>query len=263
MLFFLLGLVFGSFFNSLIFRLEKNNKIILTRSYCPSCFHSLNFLDLIPLISFIFLKGKCRYCHQPISFIYPLGELLTAFLFLSFYLRFKELWSWHFNAILFFILWLGFLSCLFLLAYYDLKTQYLSDKILIFSFLWAVFFLIAQKFTYNINFLETLNIIFPFDFKLRIFFSIVLTLFLGSLAFLNFIGWGDVIVIFWLNIFLKPPEIFLSLIIAGLLGTLYSLPFLFFKKYNLKTQLPFLPFIFLGVWFTIILGESLMKVVGL
>lgn len=263
MLFFIIGLVFGSFFNSLVYRLENNKKIFFSRSQCPFCSHQLNFFDLIPLFSFIFLKGKCRYCQNKISFLYPLGEFLTGILFFSFYLRFKDILNFNLNSILFFVFWLGFLSILFLLAYYDLKTQYISMPILFFAFFWAGLFLILSSKIYQIDFLETLNSVFSFNFSGRILFNLILILILISFAFFGFLGWGDVIIVFWLGIFLKPPELFLSLILAGLFGSLFSLPLLILKKYNLKTQIPFLPFIFLGVWFTIILGENLMKIFGL
>jgi leader peptidase (prepilin peptidase) / N-methyltransferase len=77
---FILGLIIGSFLNCLIWRLYKN-ETILDRSYCPKCRKRIEWYDNIPIISFIFLRGKCRHCGQPISWQYPAVELITGILF--------------------------------------------------------------------------------------------------------------------------------------------------------------------------------------
>ncbi len=86
-LFFILGTVMGSFYNVVGFRLPQNKSIINPKkSYCPTCKHPLKVMDLIPILSFLFLKGKCRYCKSKISIFYPLVELFTGILFaVSFY----------------------------------------------------------------------------------------------------------------------------------------------------------------------------------
>ncbi len=76
------GLVIGSFLNALVYRLGQEEKGLTTgRSMCPHCKHTLSALDLIPVFSYIFLRGKCRYCKKPISIRYPLVELITSLLF--------------------------------------------------------------------------------------------------------------------------------------------------------------------------------------
>ena len=79
---FIFGLLVGSFLNSVIYRIKNNQKIVFDRSKCPHCGHTLNWFDLIPFLSFVFLKGKCRYCQKPISWQYPLVELFTALIFI-------------------------------------------------------------------------------------------------------------------------------------------------------------------------------------
>lgn len=84
---FVFGLILGSFYNVLGYRLPKKQSIVFPASHCPKCRHRLKVLDLIPVLSFIFLGGKCRYCKKKISAIYPVIELMTASLFvLSYYL---------------------------------------------------------------------------------------------------------------------------------------------------------------------------------
>jgi len=82
-LFFSIGITFGSFFTLAVHRIPLKQDITHTRSYCPKCNHRLEFLDLIPVFSYLFLKGKCRYCKEPIRIRYLLLELLTGSIFLA------------------------------------------------------------------------------------------------------------------------------------------------------------------------------------
>ena len=84
--FFILGLVFGSFYNVVGLRLGAGESLIKPRSHCTKCNHVLRFYELIPVISYVVLRGKCKKCKQKISIMYPLIELFTAVLFaLSYY----------------------------------------------------------------------------------------------------------------------------------------------------------------------------------
>lgn len=88
LLFFLTGSVFGSFLNVVIFRIPKKESLSYPSSHCMYCGHSLRVLDLIPVFSWLCLKGRCRYCKRPISIQYPLIEFISACLFVFFYLSF-------------------------------------------------------------------------------------------------------------------------------------------------------------------------------
>ena len=84
---FIVGIIFGSFYNVVADRLPNNESIIKPRSHCPNCNHVLKWYELIPLISFIIQRGKCRKCYYKMSIWYFLSELLTGLLFcLSYYL---------------------------------------------------------------------------------------------------------------------------------------------------------------------------------
>lgn len=84
-LIFTLGLLAGSFINAYVHRLRSGGDILMGRSRCPSCGHFLNQADLIPLVSWFLLRGRCRYCGEPISSQYPLVEFATAVLFVLFF----------------------------------------------------------------------------------------------------------------------------------------------------------------------------------
>ena len=79
----ILGAVIGSFLNVCIYRIPRDESIAFPPSHCPHCLHRLGPLDLIPIVSWIFLKGKCRYCAASITSRYPLVEVLTALLFMQ------------------------------------------------------------------------------------------------------------------------------------------------------------------------------------
>lgn len=81
------GLLFGSFTNVIIARIPHGESVVTPSSHCPRCGHRLGVLDLVPVLSWLFLKGKCRYCQEAISIRYPAVELLTAALFMGVFLR--------------------------------------------------------------------------------------------------------------------------------------------------------------------------------
>ena len=85
---FIFGLVIGSFLNVLIFRADKLETIWLSRSECMKCKHVLAWYDLFPLFSYLFLRGKCRYCGKKISIQYPIVEAINGVVYLLIY--------WHF-----------------------------------------------------------------------------------------------------------------------------------------------------------------------
>ncbi len=140
------GLIVGSFINAVVWRLHEqstvNDKRIVRRtaysvkelsitkgrSMCPNCGHQLAAIDLIPILSWLSLRGKCRYCHKPISAEYPIVELLTAALFgLSFYVLAPQ----GSAAVIYFGLWLYILTSLIILAVYDLHWMLLPDVVLL------------------------------------------------------------------------------------------------------------------------------------
>lgn len=85
---FIIGTLFGSFFTLATYRIPRKQDIVFKRSYCPNCGHELGFFDLFPVLSYIFVGGKCRYCKEKISIRYPLFELSNGLVFVAIYLLF-------------------------------------------------------------------------------------------------------------------------------------------------------------------------------
>ena len=127
---FIIGTLLGSFYNVVGYRLPKGQSIVFPPSHCPNCNHRLGASELIPILSFIFLKGKCKHCRQKISAFYPVFEFLTGLLFVISYIIFgptKE-----------FLLAITFVSLLIIIVVSDYEFMIIEDSVLIFL---AFFFL--------------------------------------------------------------------------------------------------------------------------
>lgn len=122
--FFLFGIVFGSFFNVVGLRIPKNESIITPPSHCPNCQRRLTAIDLVPVFSYICLRGKCRTCEAKISPIYVVSELATGLLFAFSYIQLGL--SIELAIALFFI------SLLAIIVVSDLKYMIIPDKVLLF-----------------------------------------------------------------------------------------------------------------------------------
>ena len=120
---FVIGLVFGSFYNVIGYRLPKKQSIAFPSSHCPNCNHKLKFYENIPIISYMFLFGKCKKCKKKISIIYPLFELITAILFLLSYISFG--FSFEFVEAVIIV------SILIIISISDLRYYIISDEVLI------------------------------------------------------------------------------------------------------------------------------------
>jgi prepilin signal peptidase PulO-like enzyme (type II secretory pathway) len=249
----LLGLVVGSFLNAVIYRLKSGESIIFPPSHCVCCGHKLSWKDLIPVFSFVFLRGKCRYCKKPISLQYPLVEVLTGLLF---FFTFKYLITridlTDFYPYLFYVLFC--FSSLIIIFVYDLKHYLIPDKILFpllgITVLWYCFssiFLGFYSFGQLVNFVLS-GLSFSLFFFLIWFFS------KGK-----WIGFGDVKLALFLGIFLGFPKVFLTLFVASLVGAIIGLGLVFFKNKKMNSELPFGPFLVFGALISFFFSEEIIK----
>jgi leader peptidase (prepilin peptidase) / N-methyltransferase len=117
------GLTFGSFYTVVIDRSLSGQSIIFPRSYCPHCINHLKFFDLIPLISYFLLRGKCRYCKKKISPLYPFIEAITATGFILLYV--------HSSTLSTFLIGSGLFSLLLIVTITDIQSMIIPDKVLI------------------------------------------------------------------------------------------------------------------------------------
>ncbi len=116
-----LGLIFGSFLNVLIYRIPRHKGVVFDRSACPTCGARISWYHNIPLLSFIWLRGKCASCRKPISWRYPAVEALNAVLYLYFF--------WQFELTLSFVVFSALASALLVIFFIDLDFQIIPDVI--------------------------------------------------------------------------------------------------------------------------------------
>jgi len=282
---FLLGLIIGSFLNCVIYRMEISSPPLFRtgakrggsrfarsalsgRSYCPHCKHQLCWYDLIPVLSFIILKGKCRYCRKRISLQYPLVELATAFLFVLIF--------WHlglgFDLEQFGTIWILNLFFLFTIAsfliiifVYDLKHYIIPDKVIFpaigFVFLYQLF----EIFEFRIfNLFRISDLGFRILAPLTNYFVVALgtaTLFLAIVLITKGkgMGIGDIKLAFLMGLLLGWPSIFVALFLAFLIGAIIGIGLILTHKKTLKSEIPFGPFLVTGTFIALFWGEKLIN----
>ncbi len=240
---FAFGLFIGSFLNCVIYRLEKKKSFIRGRSFCPKCKHTLAYYDLIPILSFIVLKAKCRYCHKKISFQYLLVELATGFLFLlAFIFSSPDLGFMIYEWIIF--------SFLVLIFVFDLKHYIIPDKVVYPAIVVAILFIILNLYIVNHK-----SIIGPLAAGLSAsaFFLLIWLVSRGK-----WMGFGDVKLAFLMGLFLGWPNILVGLFLAFLMGSIVGLILIALKKKKMKSEVPFGPFLVLGTFVGLFWGEKII-----
>lgn len=131
---FITGLLFGSFFTLAIHRIPTGQNITNKRSYCPKCMHKLNFFDLIPILSYIFLKGRCRYCNSKIKIKYFLIEALTGIIFVLFAMSMKiDIYNMNIDQIISICIGLILITTLFIIGGIDKEKYMITKQVLLFG----------------------------------------------------------------------------------------------------------------------------------
>ncbi len=244
-----IGLAFGSFVNALVWRLHQKRDWVRERSECPHCHHQLAPKDLVPVLSWLSLGGKCRYCHKPIPDS-PLVELALPALFVLSYLYWPE--PLQGVGLFSFIIWLLFLIGFTVLAVYDLKWFLLPDVVVFPLIALAVIQVIGRLF-FGGTWQEVLS-------------SVLGALVISGLFYLIFmfskgrwIGFGDVKLAVVLGLLAGGvlPAL-LVLFVASLVGTFVSLPMVLAGKANRKSHLPFGPMLITGLIVVVLFGQSMI-----
>lgn len=248
---FVLGLIFGSFINALVWRVHTKRKWWGNeRSICPKCKHKLYAVDLIPVLSWLLLKGKCRYCKKPISVQYPLVELITAILFVVSYMAWPIMLSRL--SILVFIVWLFSLVLMVALCVYDYKWMILPNIIVVILTISSLIFVVLKAIDHG-----SINLFLQACLASIIFFGLFWFLFIVSSE--RWIGGGDVKLAVSLGLFVGGvAEVFLVIFLASLIGTVYVLPKLATGKVSAKTHIPFGPLLMVATIIVVLFGKSLI-----
>ena len=147
---FIIGTFFGSFFTLAVYRIPKKEDILIKHSYCPNCNHKLGFFDLFPVLSYVFLQGKCRYCGNKIRARYLILEILSGLTFLSLAIAAK-LNVLDTNSIINVAFLLIYVSVLFIIAGIDKENIKIEKSVLVFGFVTQVLYIIYQYTLGNFN----------------------------------------------------------------------------------------------------------------
>ncbi len=269
---FIFGLIIGSFLNVVIYRLENGDKIINDRSRCLSCKHTLNWFDLIPILSFIFLKGKCRYCNSKISWQYPLVEIGTGILFvLIFNFQFSIFNQYSiFNIQYFYLLfWLYITAAFIVIFVYDLKHYIIPDKVIypaiIITTIFRLFseFIVDNNIQYSIfNISAQSGPVLGWQFSNFIFAAFIASFFFYSIIILTKgkgMGGGDVKLAFLMGLFLGWPVILLSIFLSFIFGSIIGIYLILIGKKKMGSMIPFGPFLIIGTFVGLFWGERIVE----
>jgi len=236
---FIIGLAVGSFLNVLIDRLP-NDETIWGRSYCDKCKKQLKSVDLIPVLSFIVLKGKCRFCKKKINIRYPLIELLTAVLFVIGFLYLPAL------SLTVRILQLALISTLIVIFFADLRYRIIPDQMLIVAGLVGLMIFIFQGNNLSL-------ILFRFAEGLLVALPIYL---IYAISSGRAMGFGDVKLSYVIGLIFGIQGGLIALYIAFVLGAFVGIYLIATKKKKLKSQIAFGPFITLGSFLVLFIDKT-------
>jgi leader peptidase (prepilin peptidase) / N-methyltransferase len=235
---FVLGAVLGSFYNVVGLRMPEKQSIVKPRSHCPSCKRTLDAKDLVPVLSYIFLKGKCRSCGSRISAIYPAVELVTGLLFmLAFY---------QFGLTGELAIALTFISLLVIIFVSDIAYMIIPDKVLLFFI--------------PVLLIERLAV--PLDPWWEIFVGAICgfgLLLLIALISKGGMGGGDIKLFFVIGLTLGFKLTLLTFMAASFIGAIFGVSGMIAGRFNKKQPIPFGPFIALGALISYFYGDILIN----
>ena len=235
-----LGAVFGSFFNCMAWRIAHGESVWKGRSHCAVCGHTLHGRDLVPVFSYLLLKGKCRYCGEKISPRYMGVELFTASVFVSLVFRYDV--SWQFLRCV-------VLACILLtLALVDLEIYEIPDRFLLAGILWwAVTLPCFGK--ENIMGRIGKGILGGFVIAGAL---LLLTLVFDKVTGKEGLGGGDIKLFFVTGLYLGLAGNLLNLLVSCVTGLLFVVVWK-------RDKIPFGPAIALSTWFCLLFGDMIVQ----
>lgn len=249
--FFVFGAIIGSFLNVVVWRLPRG-KHLGGRSYCPQCHKQLTALELVPVVSWLFLRTRCKGCKKVISARYPIVELLAGALSLGVFWVFmpQDVADWLMVARALFITYV--LIVVFII---DLEHYLILDKVMLPASIIVCCFNIVLTFL-QAGALFAVQGIFISGIAAAAFAF----LFFGAIWYISkgaWLGFGDVKYVIFMGLCLGFPQIVVGLMLAFYLGALVSIPLLLFQKKGLKSMLPFGTFLSVATFIALLYGNAI------
>ncbi len=235
-LIFILGSIVGSFLNVCIYRIPFNQSITFPPSHCTNCKTRLKPVDLIPVLSYLFYRGKCKYCGEKISLQYPFIEILNGLIYILIFVAFGYSLDFIFYSIL--------SSLLIVISVIDYKHTIIPDGLIIFGLIIGLIY----------------RLILPLFLRLKISLTgSILGLLVGggfflliAIVFSGGMGGGDIKLMSMLGLFLGVEKIIMVTFLSFFIGAIFILPLLLSKKKSRKDMIPFGPFIALSALVTML-----------
>ena len=244
-LFALLGLAIGSFLNVCIDRLPRNKSIVFPPSHCEACQHKLAAKDLIPVFSYLRLRGRCRYCQAAIPRRVFWVELATAAIFALLY------WHYGLSPVLGIM---AFYACLFTIIFVvDLEHGLILNKVVYPSMVVALLLaLVPQPWLTRWVVTGVANAALAGGIGFAIFFLI-------ALIFRGGMGWGDVKLAALIGLATGFPLFFPAIIMGAILGGIVAVALVIAKKRKRRQTIPFGPFLALAAMITLLWGSNILN----
>ena len=235
----IIGLCIGSFLNVCIYRIPKEESIVFPASHCTSCGHELKFYELIPIVSYIFLRGKCIKCKSKISIKYPLIEILNGLLYLLLFIKYGLSFNFIFYCLL--------VSLLIVISIIDLESKYVYSSTTIVGVLLAIIYIIIGAYLGEVKILN--NLLGGLIGYGIIFLIIILT---GGM------GEGDADIAGICGLFIGIKGVLVALFLAIILGGIFASIVLILKIKDRKSEIAFGPYIAIGTLIWILIGQKIL-----
>lgn len=237
----LIGLAAGSFLNCAAMRAISGESIALGRSHCPQCNHTLGALDLVPLFSWLFLRGRCRYCGAKISWRYPLSELLTALVFVS------ALLKWDISLKALEMALLG--SVLLWISFTDAEAQIIPNRLIVAGIAIRVVFILVSG---DIPRVALQSAVSGLSVSLPV---LLIALLLEKLLKKEAVGGGDIKLLFMTGLYFDWKLNVLALLLACFVGIAFAL----ISRVKSGKPFPFGPAIACGTWLSMLFGSAVIS----
>ncbi|RDY26651.1 prepilin peptidase [Romboutsia weinsteinii] len=243
---YIIGTIFGSFFNVCIFRIPNNQSISNPPSHCYNCNNRLKPLDLVPILSWVFLKGRCRYCGEKISPRYALVELLTGVLFVLVY----NVYGLNIITLYYLIL----VSLLVVITFIDIDHYIIPNGLIIFGSIFGVLFsLMGQGIELKDSILGA--IISGGGMFLLIYL-------IELIVKKEVMGGGDIKLFAMIGLFLGVEGGLLTILLSIYVGAIYGVGIILYskaKKKDYNSVIPYGPFISVGSIIVILYGDNIIN----
>lgn len=236
----LFGLSIGSFLNVCIYRISREESILFPPSHCINCGYELKVKDLIPILSYIFLGGRCRSCKERISISYPLVEILNASIYVVIYLNYGLSFELFKFAI--------FASLMIVIGFIDFETKYVFNSTVVFGVVSGIIFIIGE-------WIITKNIHWTNFVGAAIGFGVIWII----VALTGGMGEGDIDIALICGLFLGIKGIIVTLFLAFVIGGIVAVIILGLKLKDRKAEIAFGPYLAVGGMVAMLYSTQIIK----